>query len=121
MSASSTRNRLGCARCKPSRGTEQGGRTAASPSSDDPPRGSSRRDDAGRSQAPDAIPVQLRPLTVACVLGAATAALAAGCGGGGSDSTSGAATAAAVASTNFCPSVDALAGSVASAQKLDPK
>jgi hypothetical protein len=65
--------------------------------------------------------VQLRPLTAACVLLAATAALAAGCGGGGSGSSSGAATVAAVASTDFCPSVDALAASVASARKLDPK
>lgn len=66
--------------------------------------------------------MQLRPLTLASILLAATAALAAGCGGGsGSGSSSGAGTVAAVASTNFCPSVDALAASVASANKLDPK
>jgi hypothetical protein len=51
---------------------------------------------------------------------AVTAAVAAGCGGSGSESSSGAGTAAAVASTDFCPSVDALAASVGSAQKLDP-
>ena len=66
--------------------------------------------------------MQLRPLSAAGILLAVTASVVAGCGGGGgSGSSSGAATAAAVASTNFCPSVDALAASVASAQKLDPK
>ena len=65
--------------------------------------------------------MQLRPLIAACALLAVAAALAAGCGGGGSGSSSGAGTAAAVASTDFCPSVDALAASVASARKLDPK
>lgn len=58
---------------------------------------------------------------VGCGLIAVTATVAAGCGSSGSESSSGAATAAAVASTDFCPSVDALAASVASAQKLDPK
>ena len=65
--------------------------------------------------------MQLRPLIAACALLAVAAALAAGCGGSGSGSSSGAGTAAAVASTDFCPSVDALAASVASARKLDPK
>jgi hypothetical protein len=65
--------------------------------------------------------VHRRALATTCGLLAVTAAVAVGCGSGGSGSSSGAGTAAAVASTNFCPSVDALAASVASAQKLDPK
>ena len=65
--------------------------------------------------------MQLRPLTSACLVLATVGVVAAGCGGGGSGSSSGAGTAAAVAATDFCPSVDALAASVASARKLDPK
>jgi hypothetical protein len=63
-----------------------------------------------------------RGLVCVAALLAGLALAAAGCGGGSdSASSSGAGTAAAVASTNFCPTVNALAASVSDAEKIDPK